>query len=107
MSTVSESRSGGLFVREATGLVREMSWFDTFLCGFGILNVALGLVQAFAYAPYVFPGSNMALAFVIVHPEKRTLPPSFFAADLIKQRIRARAKTTKVAGTRHSRTGST
>jgi amino acid transporter len=60
------------FVREATGLVRELSWFDTFLCGFGILNVALGLVQAFAYAPYVFPGSNMAIAFVLA------LPGAFF-----------------------------
>jgi basic amino acid/polyamine antiporter, APA family len=60
------------FVREATGLIRELSWFDTFLCGFGILNVALGLVQAFAYAPYVFPGSNMAVAFIIA------LPGAFF-----------------------------
>ena len=60
------------FVRDATGLVRELSWFDTFLCGFGILNVALGLVQAFAYAPYVFPGSSMAVAFLIA------LPGAFF-----------------------------
>jgi len=73
MSATAESKAGGgLFVREATGLVREMSWFDTFLCGFGILNVALGLVQAFAYAPYVFPGSNMAVAFIIA------LPGAFF-----------------------------
>ena len=64
--------SRAFFVREATGLVRELSWFDTFLCGFGILNVGLGLVQAFAYAPYVFPGSNIALAFVIA------LPGAFF-----------------------------
>ncbi len=60
------------FVRDATGLVRELSWFDTFLCGFGILNVALGLVQAFAYAPFVFPGSSMAIAFLIA------LPGAFF-----------------------------
>ena len=62
----------GFFVRDATGLVRELSWFDTFLCGFGILNVALGLVQAFAYAPYVFPGSNISVAFLIA------LPGAFF-----------------------------
>ena len=71
-ATQQTSISRPFFVREATGLVRELSWFDTFLCGFGILNVALGLVQAFAYAPYVFPGSNMALAFVIA------LPGAFF-----------------------------
>jgi len=64
--------SRAFFVRDATGLVRELSWFDTFLCGFGILNVALGLVQAFAYAPFVFPGSNIALAFIIA------LPGAFF-----------------------------
>jgi basic amino acid/polyamine antiporter, APA family len=56
------------FVRDATGLVRELSWFDTFLAGFGILNVGLGLVQAFAYAPYVFPGGNIPIAFIIAIP---------------------------------------
>lgn len=73
MSTIQEPKAArAFFVREATGLVRELSWFDTFLCGFGILNVALGLVQVFAYAPYVFPGSNIALAFLIA------LPGAFF-----------------------------
>jgi APA family basic amino acid/polyamine antiporter len=56
------------FVREATGLVRELSWFDTFLCAFGILNVGLGLVQAFVYAPFVFPGGNIPIAFIIAIP---------------------------------------
>jgi APA family basic amino acid/polyamine antiporter len=56
------------FVREATGLVRELSWFDTFLFAFGILNVGLGLVQAFAYAPFVFPGGNIPVAFIIAIP---------------------------------------
>ena len=58
----------GFFVRDATGLVRELSWFDTFLCGFGILNVGLGLVQAFAFAPFVFPGANIPIAFIIAIP---------------------------------------
>jgi len=58
----------GFFVRDATGLVREMSWFDTFLCAFGILNVGLGLVQAFVYAPFVFPGGNIPIAFIIAIP---------------------------------------
>lgn len=56
------------FVRDATGLVRELSWFDTFLCAFGILNVGLGLVQSFAYAPFVFPGGNIPVAFIIAIP---------------------------------------
>jgi len=60
--------SKSFFVRDATGLVRELSWFDTFLCAFGILNVGLGLVQAFAYAPFVFPGGNIPIAFIIAIP---------------------------------------
>ena len=60
--------SRSFFIRDATGLVRELSWFDTFLCAFGILNVGLGLVQAFAYAPFVFPGGNIPIAFIIAIP---------------------------------------
>ncbi len=56
------------FVRDATGLVRELSWFDTFLCAFGILNVGLGLTQTFAYAPFVFPNGNIPIAFIIAIP---------------------------------------
>ena len=61
---VAESGSG-YFIRNATGLVREMSWFDSFVVGFALLNVMLGLAQTFAFAPYVFPGASVALAFVI------------------------------------------
>ncbi len=66
MSTATAGK--GFFVRDATGLVRELSWFDTFLCAFGILNVGLGLVQAFVYAPFVFPGGNIPVAFIIAIP---------------------------------------
>ncbi len=55
----------GYFVRNATGLVREMSWFDSFIVGFGLLNVMLGLAETFAFAPYVFPGANVAVAYGI------------------------------------------
>jgi APA family basic amino acid/polyamine antiporter len=61
---VAESGSG-YFIRNATGLVREMSAFDSFIVGFGLLNVMLGLAETFAFAPYVFPGASVALAFVI------------------------------------------
>jgi len=33
-TAVAPKKVPGFFVREATGLVRELSWFDTFLCGF-------------------------------------------------------------------------
>jgi len=61
---VAESGSG-YFIRNATGLVREMSWFDSFVVGFALLNVMLGLTETFAFAPYVFPGASVAIAFVI------------------------------------------
>jgi basic amino acid/polyamine antiporter, APA family len=58
----------GYFVRNATGLVRELSWFDTFVAGFALLNVMLGMTQSFAFIPYVFPGANVALAFLLGAP---------------------------------------
>ena len=61
---VAESGTG-YFIRNATGLVREMSWFDSFIVGFALLNVMLGLAETFAFAPYVFPGASVAIAFII------------------------------------------
>jgi amino acid transporter len=61
---VAES-GAGYFVRNATGLVREMSWFDSFIVSFGLLNVTIGLTEVFAFAPFVFPGMSVAIAFVI------------------------------------------
>lgn len=62
-----------VFVRQATGLVRELSWFDTFIVVFAILNVPLGLSQVTAFTPALFPGANMALAFVLSAPAMLTL----------------------------------
>ncbi len=58
----------GVFVRQATGLVRELSWFDTFIVVFAILNVPLGLTEVANFAPAVFQGANLPLAFVISAP---------------------------------------
>src|SRR5258708_1138816 len=59
-----------VFVRQATGLVRELSWFDTFIVVFAILNVPLGLSEgsAFATGATVYPAANMPLAFIISAP---------------------------------------
>jgi amino acid transporter len=62
-----------VFMRQATGLVRELSWFDTFIVVFAILNVPLGLAEVSAYAPGLFPGANMALAFILSAPAMLTL----------------------------------
>jgi basic amino acid/polyamine antiporter, APA family len=64
-----------VFVRQATGLVRELSWFDTFIMVFAILNVPLGLseVAAFATGASAYPAANMVLAFIFSAPAMLTL----------------------------------
>jgi APA family basic amino acid/polyamine antiporter len=67
--------SASIFVRQATGLVRELSWFDTFIMVFAILNVPLGLteVAAFATGSNAFPSANMPLAFIFSAPAMLTI----------------------------------
>ena len=69
------SPSASVFVRQATGLVRELSWFDTFIMVFAILNVPLGLsqVSAFATGASAYPSANMPLAFIFSAPAMLTL----------------------------------
>ena len=69
------SAPASVFVRQATGLVRELSWFDTFIVVFAILNVPLGLseVSAFATGATVYPAANMPLAFIISAPAMLTI----------------------------------
>ena len=64
-----------VFVRQATGLVRELSWLDTFIMVFAILNVPLGLseVAAFATGASAYPAANMPLAFIFSAPAMLTL----------------------------------
>jgi amino acid transporter len=54
-----------VFTRQATGLVRELSWFDTFIMVFAILNVPLGLSQVSAFVPVNYPDANLPLAFLV------------------------------------------
>jgi basic amino acid/polyamine antiporter, APA family len=67
--------AASVFVRQATGLVRELSWFDTFIMVFAILNVPLGLaeVAAFATGGSAYPAANMPLAFILSAPAMLTL----------------------------------
>jgi basic amino acid/polyamine antiporter, APA family len=60
--------SSDVFLRNATGLVRELSGFDGFVVGFGQLNVLLGLTEAFAFGLFLFPGANLTVAFAIAVP---------------------------------------
>ncbi len=56
---------GQLFVRNATGLVREVSKWDALIMNSLGMNVALGAIFLLLQAPGNFPGGNMLLAIVI------------------------------------------
>jgi hypothetical protein len=56
---------GQLFVRNATGLVREVSRWDALIMNTLGMNVALGAIFMLLQAPGNFPGGNMLLAIGI------------------------------------------
>lgn len=53
-----------VFVRDATGLVREISTLSAFIANLSFINIALGILT-YTTASYVFPGSDPVLATVI------------------------------------------
>jgi len=59
------SEDGQLFVRNATGLVREVSKWDALIMNTLGMNVALGAVFMLLQAPGNFPGGSMLLSIVI------------------------------------------
>lgn len=54
-----------MFVRNATGLVRELTAFDAFNLVFAAILVPVGISQALTFGAAAFPGGNVALAFVL------------------------------------------
>src|ERR1700745_2261764 len=66
VSLPSDFADGGqLFVRNATGLVREVSRWDALIMNTLGMNVALGAIFMLLQAPGNFPGGNMLLAIAI------------------------------------------
>ena len=55
-----------VFVREATGLVREFSWFQLIILNFAVPNLAAGALFAFGLAGYLFPGADMVFVFAVL-----------------------------------------
>jgi amino acid transporter len=53
-----------VFVREATGLVRELSTFDAVAINWSGETLATGLLTFFLYA-YLFPGADLVLAMAV------------------------------------------
>ena len=60
-----EPVQGKMFLRQATGLVREVSLLDAFIMNTFGMNVAVGAVFLFLQAPADFPNGNMLLAVVL------------------------------------------
>jgi len=67
MSTAVIGKGGttGVFLRKATGLVREVSLIDALIMNTLGMNVAVGAVFLFLQAPANFPNGSMLLAVVI------------------------------------------
>lgn len=59
------TEGGQLFVRNATGLVREVSKWDALIMNSLGMNVALGAVFLLLQAPGNFPGGSMLLSIVL------------------------------------------
>ena len=65
-STAGETTTTGkMFVRNATGLVRELTPFDAFNLVFAAILIPVGISQALNFGAAVFPGANIAMAFVL------------------------------------------
>ncbi len=60
--------SRNLFVRNATGLVRELSAFDAFNLVFSAVLIPVGITQVMSFTPTFWPHANMLLSFLFATP---------------------------------------
>ena len=67
-SGVGGSATTSHFVRNATGLVRELSPFDAFNLVFSAVLIPVGITQALSFAPFFWPGANVLVAFLLSVP---------------------------------------
>ncbi|MCL4562028.1 MAG: APC family permease [Chloroflexi bacterium] len=65
VTTSTSATTGKMFVRNATGLVRELTPFDAFNLVFAAILIPVGISQALNFGAAAFPGANIALAFVL------------------------------------------
>jgi APA family basic amino acid/polyamine antiporter len=55
-----------IFVREATGLVRDLSWFDGMIMNLAYFNIAAASFLIFGEGSFYFPGSNMVITIGLI-----------------------------------------
>ena len=58
----------GLFVRNATGLVRDLTAFDAFNLVFSAVLVPIGFMDVMAFAPQFWPRANLLYSFLLAAP---------------------------------------
>src|SRR5579863_4273620 len=69
--SVGGSSPGGstsVFVRNATGLVRELSPFDAFNLVFSAVLIPVGITQMLSFAPTFWPNANILVSFLFSIP---------------------------------------
>jgi amino acid transporter len=54
-----------VFLREATGLVREMRWYDALFLNFLNMSIGLGAAWVIFFGPGIYPQANVTLGLVI------------------------------------------
>ncbi len=59
------SSSKRVFVRDATGFVRQLGFFDQFVLSQAIIVILNGFVLTALFAPYFFPGAHLGLVFLL------------------------------------------
>jgi amino acid transporter len=64
-SSAIEGSQAKMFLRNATGLIREVSVLDAFIMNSFGMNIAVGAVFLFLQAPANFPQGNMLVAVII------------------------------------------
>jgi basic amino acid/polyamine antiporter, APA family len=60
--------SRNLFVRNATGLVRELTAFDAFNLVFSAVLIPVGITEVMSFTPEFWPHANMLLSFLLATP---------------------------------------
>ena len=59
------AKKAPVFVREATGLVRSLSFFDAFFSNLAVINIASALTFPVLLIVYSFPGASIPLSVLI------------------------------------------
>ncbi len=54
-----------VFLREATGLVREMRWYDALFLNFLNMSIGLGAAWVIFFGPGIYPGASITLGLVL------------------------------------------